>query len=97
MSPGRWDATVTQACWHAGSSGGRTKSHITLQAGGSAAVATVVAPVSNVLLSQDEDEQGFEVRQCVAALREGKRYAHARLHRLRAGFLSEFMLSQWLE
>ena len=40
-----------------------------------AAVATLDAPAFNALLSQDEEDQGTEVRQCVAALRDGKRCA----------------------
>ncbi|KAK9800908.1 hypothetical protein WJX73_009849 [Symbiochloris irregularis] len=40
--------------------------------GESAAVAVAPQP-RNVLLSMDEDEQSPEVRQCVSALREGKR------------------------
>lgn len=44
-----------------------------VQAGSTAAVATVASPSSSVLATVDEEDQSFEVRQCVAALREGKR------------------------
>lgn len=42
---------------------------------GEGTAVAVAAPSRNVLLSMDEDEQSPEVRQCVSALREGKRSA----------------------
>lgn len=49
-------------------SNGRTNSSMS-----TSATATLAAPTSSMFMSQDEEDQGTEVRQCVAALREGKR------------------------